>query len=344
MIGNRVLIVATSRKTRGGITSVLRSYQTGAQWKQYHCFWVESHIDRGLAAKLWKLFVGLLQYLILLPFAKMVHIHLSDPTSAGRKLLFFVPARCLRKKIILHFHTASIDEKHLRLYQYLFSGADRIIVMSNLTGEFIRQKFQICEKVRTIYNPCIQVPDIQPSDRQPSILFAGTLCRRKSPGDLIKAFSRIEKRYPEWYLTFAGNGEIEEARALAESLGIGHRCYFLGWVSGAERDKAFREASIFCLPSYEEGFPMSVLDAWGYGLPVVTTPVGGIVDFARDGENVLLCHPGDIEGLSRCLEKLMSDESLRSSLSGEAQRLTSEMFDPQVINRQIEALYKEVLG
>lgn len=340
----KVLIVATSRKTRGGISSVIRAYETGGQWAQYRCHWVETHIDRGGVVKLWKLLTGFLQYLFLLPFAKLVHIHLSAPMSARRKLLFFLPARWLGKKIVVHFHTGTIDKKYFRLYRRLFCGADRIIVMSNQTGEFIRQKFQICEKVRTIYNPCIQVPDIQPSDRQPSILFAGTLCRRKSPGDLIKAFSRIEKRYPEWYLTFAGNGEIEEARALAESLGIGHRCYFLGWVSGAERDKAFREASIFCLPSYEEGFPMSVLDAWGYGLPVVTTPVGGIVDFARDGENLLLCVPGDSGSIAACLEKLMGDEALRASLAAGARKLISEAFDVQKINGQIAQLYKELIG
>jgi glycosyltransferase involved in cell wall biosynthesis len=323
---------------------VIRAYETGEQWTQYRCHWVETHIDRGAVAKLWKLLTGFLQYLFLLPFAQLVHIHLSAPMSARRKLLFYLPARWLGKKIIVHFHTESVDKRCFRLYRLLFSGADRIVVLSNTCRDFVEHTFQVSGKVRLVYNPCLYISELNSADRTHSILFAGTLCKRKSPNDLIKAFSRIALRFPDWYLTFAGNGEVDEARILAEKLGVDGQSRFLGWVDGEERDKVFREASVFCLPSYEEGFPMAVLDAWGYGIPVVTTPVGGVVDFARDGENILLCAPGDIGSIAACLEKLMGDEALRASLAAGARKLISEAFDVQKINGQIAQLYKELIG
>lgn len=340
----KVLIVATSRKTRGGISSVIRAYETGGQWAQYRCHWVETHVDRGVAAKLWKLLTGFLQYLFLLPFAQLVHIHLSAPMSARRKLLFFLPARWLGKKIVVHFHTGTIDKKYFRLYRRLFCGADRIVVLSNPCRDFVERNFQVAGKVQVIYNPCILPQHSGDGEKSPTVLFAGTLCPAKGVEDLIRAFARIAVDYPAWSLTLAGNGEIGRMRSLARSLGIGSRCRFPGWLDGPGKDKLFREASVFCLPSYREGFPMAVLDAWGYGLPVVTTPVGGIVDFARDGENLLLCVPGDSGSIAACLEKLMGDEALRASLAAGARKLISEAFDVQKINGQIAQLYKELIG
>ena len=64
----RVLVVATSRKTRGGITSVVKAHETGAQWKKYHCRWIQTHRDGNPIRKLWYLFTALIEYACLLPF------------------------------------------------------------------------------------------------------------------------------------------------------------------------------------------------------------------------------------------------------------------------------------
>ena len=49
----KVLVIATSRKTRGGITSVVKAHETGEQWKKYHCRWIETHRDGNSIRKLW---------------------------------------------------------------------------------------------------------------------------------------------------------------------------------------------------------------------------------------------------------------------------------------------------
>ena len=89
---------------------------------------------------------------------------------------------------------------------------------------------------------------------------------------------------------------------------------------------------------------MAVLDAWAYGLPVITTPVGGIPDIAEDGKNLLLFNPGDIDKLVDCLEMIMSSASLRTSLAKESRTLASTTFNIDTINHQIGDLYEELLN
>ena len=84
---------------------------------------------------------------------------------------------------------------------------------------------------------------------------------------------------------------------------------------------------------------MAVLDAFAYGLPVITTPVGGIPDIAVDGQNMLLFNPGDIDGLSEQMSQLISDANLRDKLSKASLQLANTTFNISTINRQIGELY-----
>lgn len=174
------------------------------------------------------------------------------------------------------------------------------------------------------------------------ILYAGTINERKGYSDLIQAFAKIATKYPDWKVVFAGNGEVEEGEQLAGQLGISGQVEFAGWVSGEKKDTLFRRASIFCLPSYAEGFPMAVLDAWAYGLPVVTTPVGGIPDVAKDGENMLLFSPGDIDRLAENIDKLISDKELRCRISNASKEFAKGKFNINTINKQLGEIYASI--
>ncbi|MCQ2089715.1 MAG: glycosyltransferase family 4 protein [Fibrobacter sp.] len=343
----KVLIVATSHKTRGGVTSVVNAHKQGAQWEEYHCKWIETHIDKGLFTKFLKVIPAFIQYLFLLPFYSLVHIHMSEPPSALRKIAFMWWAKVWRKKTIVHFHSFSVDttinSRYSKLYKYLFSRADRVIVLSEYWKVVVEQ-FLPSAKVQVIYNPCTAQPDSNAHvTKKNSILYAGTVCHRKGYDDMIKAFAKIAKNHPDWKIVFAGNGEIEQGKALANELNINDQVVWLGWVRGADKDKAFREATVFCLPSYAEGFPMSVLDAWSYGLPVITTPVGGIPDVAKNGENMLLFNPGDIDALANCMERIISNEELRESISKESLNFAETTFNMATINKEIGELYQSLL-
>lgn len=342
----RVLIIATSHKTRGGITSVIKAHQKGEQWKEFHCKWIETHIDKGDFLKLLYFCKGWILFILNLPFYDIVHIHTSEPPSAIRKCLFMWWSKLWEKKVIVHFHAFSpettINGKYQKVYKYLFSHANKVIVLSQLWEKYVNETFHLGDKIQVIYNPCTTEILPEKYTKQNIILYAGTVNARKGYTDMIKAFAKIAFQYPNWEIVFAGNGEIENGTKLAKELGIDSQTQFLGWISGKDKDKIFKEASIFCLPSYAEGFPMAVLDAWAYGLPVITTPVGGIPDIAKDGENVLLFQPGDCDKLAIQMERMIKDNILRNHLTKQSIILSQTTFNIDTINKEIGILYKKI--
>lgn len=345
---SKVLVVATSRKTRGGITAVIKAHESGAQWKKYHCHWVQTHRDGPAWRKIAYFIVALLDYCVRLPFYDIVHIHMSQNVTARRKTVFMRFAKLCGKRVIVHFHAFDVEStikgSSRDKYEYLFKNADRLIVLSEWWKDQVLDEFEMpAEKVQVIYNPCPIVSHSYNSKKEKCFLYAGTINQRKGYSDLLTAFAKIANKYPNWKVVFAGNGEVEHGLKLAEDFGIKEQTVFLGWISGEAKAKAFQEASVFCLPSYAEGFPMAVLDAWAYGLPVITTPVGGIPDVAEDGKNMLLFNPGDVTKLAEQLERMITDTALRERIAAASVDFATNKFNVVTINRQIGELYESLL-
>lgn len=339
----KVLVVATSRKTRGGVTAVLKLYEQSQMWQQCHCRWIGTHRDGGTLIKVCYLVTAFVQYLVMLPFYDIVHIHFSLSTSAKRKYPFFRLAKALHKKTVIHLHCGTqINDIWNSIYQTMFEQCDCGILLSESIKANIEERVGKSNKLKVVYNPCPLITDTTMYKKQNHILFSGTLYDGKGHLDLIRAFAKIAPNYPDWKVILAGNGEEKKARRTAYDLGIENQVELLGWVDGAAKHRAFSEAKALCLPSYAEGFPMAVLDAWAYGLPVVTTPVGGIPDVAIDGENMLLFNPGDVAMLSEKLEMIISNVDLRNKLTYESQKLATGTFCLDNKTKQVAKIYEEL--
>lgn len=339
----KVLVVATSKKTRGGVTAVLKLYEQSQMWQQCHCRWIGTHRDGGTLIKVCYLVTAFVQYLVMLPFYDIVHIHFSLSTSAKRKYPFFRLAKALHKKTVIHLHCGTqINDIWNSIYQTMFEQCDCGILLSESIKANIEERVGKSNKLKVVYNPCPLITDTTMYKKQNHILFSGTLYEGKGYLDLIKAFARIAPHYPDWKVMLAGNGEEEKARRTAYELGIENQVELLGWVDGAAKHRAFSEAKVLCLPSYAEGFPMAVLDALAYGLPVVTTPVGGILDVAIDGENMLLFNPGDAAMLSEKLDMIISDVNLRNKLTYASRKLATETFCLDNKTKQVAKIYEEI--
>ena len=89
---------------------------------------------------------------------------------------------------------------------------------------------------------------------------------------------------------------------------------FHGWVSGDMKIKLLNLADSFILPSYVEGVPISILEAESYGVPILSTIVGGIPEIVTDGDNGLLFKPGDKVAIKEAIDKVLYNQKLRKKM------------------------------
>jgi glycosyltransferase involved in cell wall biosynthesis len=118
----------------------------------------------------------------------------------------------------------------------------------------------------------------------------------------------------------------------------------LGTRPPEEMPAAYADAEVFCLPSWWEAMPLSVLEAMAAGLPVVASAVGGLPEMVSDGETGFLVAPGDAAGLGDALARLVADPALRARMGAAGRRRARERFDLPGFAAAHLALYQRELG
>ncbi len=113
------------------------------------------------------------------------------------------------------------------------------------------------------------------------------------------------------HLIVIGKGDLgPRLQKQAHDLGVADRVKFLGFIPHTDFPKYFSVCDIFIRPSRSEGFGNSFIEAMAFGLPVIATPVGGIVDFIDDKETGVFCSPDNPQSISRAVKDLLGDVSL----------------------------------
>jgi glycosyltransferase involved in cell wall biosynthesis len=135
-------------------------------------------------------------------------------------------------------------------------------------------------------------------------------------------------------LTIAGDGPERAALAARTSAA---NTTFVGMVPRVRLEQLYRQAGCVVLASSREGLPNVLLEAMSFARPVVATPIAGVRDLVRDGENGLLVPPGDAPALASALRRLADDPALAARL-GAAARATAEGFGWDMARARLEPL------
>ncbi len=126
---------------------------------------------------------------------------------------------------------------------------------------------------------------------------------------------------------------------------------FLGHIDNKELPKYLRVSDIFVRPSRSEGFGISFPEAMASGVPVIATPVGGIVDFLFDPDQNpkhtstgLFCRVDDPLSVAQAVKRYMFDKELREEIIENSKRLVKEKYDWNIIAPQMKAIMDSLIG
>lgn len=349
-----ILMLGASLEQNGGIATVEKLMLKYAA-KDIEFQHITSHDEGTILHRIKvfiKAFVALL-WNLLINKADIIHVHISDGGSLVRKAAIALIALIFNKPVLMHAHGAEFHVTFSKLprwaqsvFSKIFRRCDDFIVLSKTWEEYYISNLGLNEKqVSVLPNPT-ELPAQIPTRNNAALIkfgFFGRVGSRKGTFDLIKAFAQMPSYLKESSeLIVAGDGDIEEARRLVESLNLENKVQFLGWIDSETRDKILADIDVFVLPSYNEGLPMALLEAMGWGLPAIVTPVGGIPELITSTENGLLVTPGDIQRLSKVMQELIENKSLRTSL-GKAARKTVTPFDVRSYSSKLHEIYHSVL-
>jgi glycosyltransferase involved in cell wall biosynthesis len=191
--------------------------------------------------------------------------------------------------------------------------------------------------------PAEEIPPSQTAD-PPRILFVGRLVARKGVDRLLEALAGLRVR--PWRLEIVGFGpERDPLERRAAELGIADRVEFLGRVTSAELVAAYRRATCFVLPATlderadTEGLGVVLLEAMSYGVPVVATRRGGIVDVVDDGKTGILVED-DPDALAEAIAALLEDPDRGRALGRAGRARVRERFGWDSIVDRLEAVYR----
>jgi glycosyltransferase involved in cell wall biosynthesis len=232
------------------------------------------------------------------------------------------------------------------LRKLVYPGAAGIVVLTKRTLEAFPSSWK--KKMVVIPNPVSVAIDCPFQERKRTktnftVISIGRLTEQKGFDLLIKAFSLLDGRYPDWNLLILGEGpQKSELEKLCRQLHVTEKVRLAGNVPKPEI--SLREADIFVLPSRFEGFPNVLCEAMACGLPVIATDcLAGPREIIRSGIDGLLVQAEDPDALARAMACLMDNGKLRRELGRRAERV-ADRFGLEKVDQKWERLFDEILG
>jgi glycosyltransferase involved in cell wall biosynthesis len=171
------------------------------------------------------------------------------------------------------------------------------------------------------------------------VTYVGRVAKEKDIGRLVEVWPAVLARHPGATLAVVGQGPLEDTiRRLALP-----RTHVLGLLKGPALSTAYASADVYTFPSPTETFGNSLLEALASGLPSIAADTGGVLEFARHGDNCWLTRAGDGPALAAGLDRLLSDPALRAHLREGALRTAAERRWDVVYDR-LEEDYRQIVA
>jgi len=345
---NKVLFIGPDNKY-GGMGSVMRMY--------FKCIpgykFIATHANSGFPRMLF-FFVALFKINIRLLFdheIEIIHIHSASKGSFARKIIVAFIGKLWNKKIVFHIHSGSFKtfcEKSVwvkKIVKKSLQQVDLLVCLSKEWESFFRNELSL-SNIEVIGNP-IEIGEINNgfiiSDNI-RLLFLGNISDNKGIFDLIQYLEK--NKYflnNQIQISIAGIGETKRLINFIDQSSHRSQYNYLGWLDNVTKKTVFMDTDIYILPSYFEGLPVSILEAMGFGKPIIATHVGGIPSIVQNNFNGWLFEPGNFSQLDSIFEEIfdlnfpIKDYIVNSYLSASS-------FSTECIMDQLSKNYNRLLS
>ncbi|MBT7510201.1 MAG: glycosyltransferase family 4 protein [Rhodospirillaceae bacterium] len=224
-----------------------------------------------------------------------------------------------------------------------YDAADAICVPSNFAAEtFIARGVPGEKLIVNAYGVDLSKFEPSPTPQtatKPRIVFVGRVGLRKGVAELLEAFSTLSDRAE---LHLIGPVELSVREILARH--AGESVIVRGALPMTALPAEYTRSDIFCLPSWEEGFPLVLLQAMASGLPIVASVATGAADIVTDNAEGFVVPTGDVMRLADALGTLIDDEAGRRRMGKAARTRVAEGWDWQSYADRAIAHYEKLIA
>lgn len=343
-IFDRVLTIGPDIKDQGGMASVLQLYRR--ELPAFH--YLQSNSRHGTLVGA----VNLAVLMCRLPFArlkgrKILHVHTADGKSFIRKSWIMSWGRLWGYKTIYHCHGAETKQYFERRgnskIKRILDKCAATIVLSRSWQQYFADTIGISH-IYILNNIVTSTGNAPKEPRQDHLrlLFMGAIGDRKGIFDLLDTISSNADRWRgRLHLTVGGDGDMARFHQMIAKYGIGDMITYIGWATGDKKDYAFKGSDVAILPSYNEGLPIFILEAMANGMPVISSPVGGITEIVDDSNGYII-NPGDQTAMAEAIDAYIDNPAL-IDIHGKGSLAKIAPYFPKAVQSRLVEIYSSIL-
>jgi glycosyltransferase involved in cell wall biosynthesis len=179
------------------------------------------------------------------------------------------------------------------------------------------------------------------------IFYLGRIHKIKGIDFLIKAYAYLKNtmNFRDAILVIAGpdDGYLSEIKYLAQASDVSNSVLFVGPLYGADKLAAYVDSEAYVLPSRYETFPMTILEAYACGKPIVASRIGGLKDLIIDGETGLLFEPGNVVQLAKSIFNLLNGDDVAKEMGSKGKNFVRQNFTIEKVVKRLEKVYEEAV-
>lgn len=351
-ISKRILMTGDYYKNShpGGISAVVAYWSQHIEGLQYYPIYKSG----GKLTKGWWFITSYIRLALRMAFNKealLVHQHTAADGSFKRNSQISRLCRFFGRKTIMHIHASRFkdfyneaSEKNKSKILNTLKATDHIIVLSQSWKEWFERIGVDSERLTILHNitpePTV-IQEARKSDGKVRFLFMGEIGPRKGVFDTLRAISQHRKDAEgRMELIIGGNRNEQMLLDTIRENHLENIVRFEGWVSGEKKLRLLNETDVYILPSFNEGMPISILEAMSYGCPIISTPVGGIPEVVD--KNGVLVTPGDADQIWNAMDRYIKNPSLIES-EGAQSLINVKPYLPDHVMNHLKGIYLQIL-